>query len=230
MFLDALKGLKGNELISAVHGQAEAIRTAVAEWRAAATLKQDRLANFAKAQRLVTQLPDGGDPLVHELRSVQDNRQLLRSPDPVGPIILAAADVLRAELNTRLSRYNEAVARALAQIADDENWAALNSGQQEELLSKYELSSLGTAVLGTADQVLAAVESRPLSSWDNRADAVDAQLGRLREAAAKLVEPTAFKIKPPSATLKSELEVEEYVGQLRKQMLTELQQHKSLII
>jgi hypothetical protein len=230
-FLEPLKGLKGNELVSAVYDRREEIRAAVAEWRAAAALKQDKLANFSKAQRLVNHLPDdGGNHVARELRSVQDNRQLLQTPDPVRPIILAAADVLRTELNTRLSHYNEAVAWALTQITGDESWAALNSAQQEELLSRYELSALEAPALGTADQVLAAVESRPLSSWEDRTDAVNAQLGRLREAAAKLVEPTAFKFTPPNATLKSEAEVAEYIGQLRKQMLTELQQHKSLIV
>ncbi|BBE21856.1 hypothetical protein MN0502_07390 [Arthrobacter sp. MN05-02] len=229
-FLDPLKGLKGNELVSAVHEHREAIRTAVAEWRAAATLKQDRLVNFSKAQRLVAHLPNSDDQIVQELRSVQDNRQLLQSPDPVGPIILTAADTLRTALNAQLTRYNQAVATALTHLADDESWAVLNNAQQEQLLSKHELAPVETPALGTADQVLAAVESRPLSSWNDRIDAVDAQLGRLREAAARLFEPTAFKITPPSAMLRSELEVEAYIEHLRKQMLTELQQHKSLIV
>ncbi|WP_223883883.1 BREX system P-loop protein BrxC [Pseudarthrobacter sp. BIM B-2242] len=229
-FLDPLKGLKGNELISSVHDHREAIRTAVVEWRTASTLKQDRLANFSKAQRLVAHLPGDGEHIADQLRSVQDNRQLLQSPDPVAPIILAAAEVLRTALNAQLSRYNQAVAEALAHLAGDDSWGAMSGGQQEELLSKYELALVVTPALGTADQVLAALESRPVSSWNDRIDAVDAQLGRLREAAARLLEPTAFKIIPPNATLKSELEVEEYIDRLRNQMLDELQQHKSLIV
>jgi hypothetical protein len=231
-FVAHLKGLKGNELILGVHKKRDEIRAAIKEWQGLIHLKESRLDAFNKAARLVKHLPEGdpGRETASQLRAVETERQLLSNPDPVAPIISDAAKIIRQEIQVRVERYNNAIRTALGAVSADSNWKALSDDQRSELLGRYEMSELSLPSLGSAEEVLAAVESRPLASWDDRVVAVEARIGRIREAAARILEPQAHRTSVPPANLQSSEEVHEYVEALRKQLLRELQEHKSLII
>jgi hypothetical protein len=194
-------------------------------------MRQGRLDGFSKAKRLVAQLPQDADrgPDI-QLRAVESNRQLLDDPDPIAPIIATSSDLIRAAVLQQIVQHNDAVQRAMAVLGSDDNWAALSLQQQSQLLQQHQLRAEDEPPLGSAHEVLAAVESRPLPSWADRIAAVTVRLGAVREAAAKLLEPEAFKVTVPAANLRSSAEVDSYLGQFRSYLLTQLDEHKSLVI
>jgi len=229
--ITSLKGLKGNELMLAVEQQRDEIRTKIKLWNDLAEMRQGRLDSFSKAKRLVAQLQQGadGEPGM-QLRAVESNRQLLDDPDPIAPIIATSSDLLRAAVLQQITQHNDAVQSAMEALSTDDNWAALSPEQQSQLLQQQQLRLEQEPALGSAHEVLAAVESRPLPSWADRIAAVAVRLGAVREAAAKLLEPEAFKVTAPAANLRSSAEVDSYLGQFRSYLITQLEQHKSLVI
>ena len=230
--VSGLKGLKGNELILAINDRRDQIRDALKKWNGLSSLKQGRLDAFTMAKRLVKQLPEGKNAQGprSQLEAIEEHRQLLDQPDPISPVVSAAADVLRGEIQGLVDRYNEAVRRALDSVSADANWQALDEDQRRDLLTRHELVELSSPPLGTPDEVLRAVESRPLSSWGDRVAAVEVRVGQVRETAAKILEPAAYRTRVPAATLKTPQDVDAYVDDLRKQLMDELAAHKSLII
>ena len=75
-----------------------------------------------------------------------------------------------------------------------------------------QLQPVPAADLGTTDAVCRTSKGLPLSSWADRVAAIGLHVGSAREAAAKLLEPSAYKTSPPPANLRSAAEVEEYVS------------------
>lgn len=229
--ISSLKGLKGNELMHAVEQNREEIRALIRLWTSLAQRRQGRLESFSEAKRLVAQLPqdaDGGPG--SQLRAVESNRQLLDDPDPIAPIISTSSDILRAAVIHQILQHNNAVETALEALSSDQNWAALTAEQQNQLLQAHQMRAEVEPPLGDAHAVLAAVESRPLPSWADRIAAVSVRLGTLREAAAKLLEPEAFKVTPPTANLRTAVEIDSYLEQFRSYLMTQLEEHKSLVI
>lgn len=229
--VNSLKGLSGNELIVAVHQQGLNILGLIKEWSERGNLKAHRLDAFGRVERILRQLPGEDNAiLVEQLNAVREHRQLLDQPDPIAPIASVGADLLRQAVRDRVEAYNSAAGRALTSLKSDENWSTLTLQQREALLRANEIAEVPLPEMGTNDQILALAEARPLAAWDDRIVAVPARLSRIREEAARLLQPTAHRTTVPAATLNSEEQVADYVDNLRVQLLSELAQHKLLII
>lgn len=64
-------------------------------------------------------------------------------------------------------------------------------------------------------EVLASLASISLPEWQTRRDALSARFERARKDAEKLAEPTAIRVTLPSMTLRTELEVDEWLAKER---------------
>lgn len=230
--VDELQALKGNELIAAVLARTDVIRARVIAWKAAAELAVGRREVYEKARRLSTHLPtsSNAEELTYRLAAIEKERLLLQQPDPCAPLVGEMADLIRLALRERLDAYAEALSAGMDDLDADDNWGRLDDSKRGELLSQYGLRPEIDPDLGTPEKVLAAVQSRPLSAWNDRIDAVPAKVAQAREAAAKLLEPKAVKVSVPSATIGSTDDIESYVTQLKQLLATKLDEHGSIII
>ena len=68
------------------------------------------------------------------------------------------------------------------------------------------------------------LEETALKDWHNLCLALKTRIGQAREEAARLLEPKAVSFRPPSATLNSREEVEDYIGRLREELLAQVEE------
>ena len=229
--LPELRKLRGNELILSVNESSTAITTFIEDWTNLAGLKPTRLEAFGKAIRLVGHLPsDRAEASRTQLESIRAGRVLLETPDPVPPVRSACVEILRTELRGRVDEYNVAVSQARGTLNGDEGWLTLDANVRAALLQDHDLLDVDLPGLGTTDDVLRAVDTRPLTSWADRIAAVSERASRAREAAAKLLEPKAHRTSVPGASLRSPEEIEAYVDALRSRLMNELAEHNFLVI
>ena len=90
------KSLSGNGLLAALAADATTLRDKLKAWKAAAQKIGDRLPSSRLAERLVAL---GAVDQQGDLDDLRSRRLLLADPDPVPPLISAAAETLRAKLN-----------------------------------------------------------------------------------------------------------------------------------
>lgn len=231
--LGELKGLKGNQLILTVHGHAADLRALITTWARFAARKTPRTEAFSKSQRLAVQLRDVEEAVSHlqQLVAIGDERRLLDEPDPLAPLVTGLTDVLRAALVAQADRFDDALSQAQDELDGDETWGKLSTEQRRELMAKHGLAAVLRPDLGTTDTVLAAAEARPLRSWDDRIAAVAVHLVDARTDAAKLLEPSAFRVTvPPSGAMRSDADLDSYVQSLRGQLAEALAEHGSIFI
>jgi hypothetical protein len=230
--LTSLKGQKGNQLILSVHEQSDELLGLLTTWTRLSDIKSTRVAAYAKAQRLATQLQDVDGSTVHldQLAAIGDQRRLLDEPDPMSMLITSMSDLLRAALLAQAVRLDEALDRAQDELESDETWSRLTDEQRHNLLAKHGLAPTHRPDLGTTNKVLAAAEARPVSSWNDRVAAVEVRLAQARTEAARLLEPKAVRVSPPTGAMHSEEDIKAYIGRLHRQLTEALTEYGSIII
>lgn len=227
-----LRGLKGNDLIIGVHDRRDEIRALIKDWNRRASLVEPRLQAYQEALRLAAQSLglEEARGLVNQLDAVAQQRRLLDIPDPVAPLAASLSDVLRIATRSAIARYGAALSAALGPLDADQTWAALADEQRRSLLESNGLVAITDPDLGTPTQVLAAIEARSLDSWPDRIDVLGAHVDRAREQAARLLEPMAVRIVPPSGSIRSADDIDAYLERLRESLVEALADHKSIII
>lgn len=230
--LDVLRARKGNDLLVAVANQRETLLQDYADWSARAKLRQPRLDAYGNAKRLATYCEDveAAAPVLTQLGAILSDRLLLADPDPVPPVTQAMSHVLRGEVDRNLQRLAHGLSAVMNDLDADLNWGELTSDQRLEILRRHELVSAAEPDLSTTASLLVQLNQRPLSSWDDRIQALPARLEAAREAAAKIFEPKAVKFSLPKATLRSEEDVVSYVSGLRDALSAACAEHGSIIV
>ncbi len=228
----ALRAFKGNELLQQILNNAAQLKLDADKWQRLAELKQQRLDEFARAQRLAAHAAAGGlacDALA-ELEVIGTERRLLVEPDPLTPLLTTLVDTLRAALNKAHTAHEEAVRAAHSELAADAAWTALDAQERASLAARHRIDTATPPDVASADVLLRALDQQSLASWDDRTAAVAGRLQDARAEAVKLRAPKAVRVAAPRATISSEPEIDLYLEKLRVLLSEAYQEHGSVII
>ena len=231
--LQGLDALAGNQQFRAVATGAEQLRLDASTWTALGEQRTLREAAWAKLNRLLEHADsvDGVDEIRGQRDAVFADRLLLDNVDPVSPLIDRLGTALRSALTIALSEVEAAYATAVAGVQSGDEWQKLNAEQQSAVLSKAGLILADKPRLSSDEQLLAALAAQPLAGHNERIDALASKVAAARKAIAEIIDPTpkVVIVKPPSATLKTEADVDTYVAALRKQLMQHIDAAETVI-
>lgn len=212
-----LQAQAGNRQLVAVHESRAQLLAEWAEWTGRANEIEKRLPRWTMLQGLLRYA--GGLPNAEAVRAqvaaIEAERALLTNPDPVPPLAVELTDALRAALGTKRQELLAARESALRMLDASDAWQALDGEQRDDLLRANSLDGVPDLRLGGEAAVLAALQSMSLNDWDAQIQAVPARAAAARDAAVRLVTPSAVTVRPPSATLQTVGDVDAYLGELR---------------
>ncbi len=232
--LDGLRVLAGNQQFRAVAEQAEQLREDISTWSAESDQRGQREAAWSKLARLLEHAVglDAASVVREQVDAIRTDRLLLSDPDPIAPLI----DQLSAEIRDAVTSGNDALAAACAKertgFEQSEGWAELSPEQQADVLGLAGLAVPEPPDVSSLDKLLAALDAHPLHSYQDRIDALPTKGAAGRKQIVEILdpEPEVVSIQPPGATLKTEAEVEAYLGRLKNQLLAQINAHKTVII
>jgi hypothetical protein len=227
-----LAHLAGNEQFRAVAKVSEVLRGELAQWTTAASAKADREVAWGHLDRLLRQAAslDVTAESSTQRDAIVAERQLLNDPDPVKPLKDKLCDALRDALTTEIEEYSNAYTVALAEIFAADAWSKIDSVDQQALLVVNGLVSQEAPDISTDELLLVALDSAPLSAWQDRRQAIPAKADDVRKAAAEKLEAEAVSVKPASGTLRTEADADEYVAELKSQVMAHIADGKIVII
>lgn len=214
----------GNEQLKLLHDNKDRLLKEIADWQKHAELIAKRLPHWS---RLTALLNFAGDLAVAaevrpEVKAIEDHRGLLADPDPVPGIVEKLATAFRKELNT-VSSACQAEYDAGHELLDDApNWKELTPEQRHDLLGANGIRVLPKIAVGSPDEILETLRHSKLSEWKALRDALPTRFDNALEAAAKLLEPEAQPVSLPSATLKSEQDLKEWLLAVEKRIREKL--------
>jgi hypothetical protein len=229
----ALADSSGNQQFRSVAAVAEQLRQDVALWSAAANKRVGREAAWVTLDRLLDHAGslDAAADVRAQREAIVQSRLLLADPDPVGPLIDELCTALRAELTAAVGSLRAAVDGEIAGLAASDGWASLDAGQQQAVLADAGLVAPDSPEVSSNDQLLAALGAQPLAGLRERVDALPARVVAARAAVARIVdpEPLVVTVRPPSATLRTDADVDAYLAGLREQLMSHLAAGETVI-
>ncbi|UNX56062.1 hypothetical protein MF406_07595 [Georgenia sp. TF02-10] len=166
------------------------------------------------------------------LDALAASRDLLADSDPVAPIVKDLADALRDAIHEAAAALRDARAKAVESLEQQPSWKALDEVQREALLTEHHLAAEPEPNLADPSAVLAAAQARPLQGWTAELDAIPQRASRALEAALRLTTPAAktAAVRVSTASLSSPDEIEQYIGDLRTQLLDALTGNDSVVV
>lgn len=220
-YLQKLQGLGGNELIVAVSEQREQLATDRARWRTTKDRASARLPRWETLLRLLNHAR--GLPVYAEVEpqaeAIRESRTLLADPDPVPPLSGRLANEVRAAVTEARGNYERAFDQKMAEVSQTDEWNRLPDEEWKRILAAHDLGPLSPLRVENEGQLLATLDATPLPQWEDKTAALLARLEAARLDAAKRLEPKSVPIKLPSATLKTEADVERYLEEAREMLL-----------
>jgi hypothetical protein len=195
-------------------------------WRSAQKRIAERLPRWRLAERLVRLgATEQGAPL----DAVRSNRSLLAEPDPVAPIVQAAADALRTHLNGLWTAWEAAWKAGEARLNDDGLWKRLSPEQKHEIRAKVGLRPIERPPVDTPDAIADALERRSLEAWQDVTKALPGRIAdAVAEAAAEL-EPAAKPVKLPGGLIRNTADLEQWLTTVRERLTAVLKGDNTVI-
>ncbi len=227
-----LRGHKGNDLLRKLLDGQDVLKKNAEDWRRLVQLKQSRLDELSKVERLAEHAAKAGlaEGAHHELDAIRTDRRLLVEPDPLGPVVSVLGQELRSALSEAYDRYQGALRDALERLSEDEAWRALSEDEQADLLRSFRLQEDQAPDVATTEALLRTFDQQSLSSWDDRIAAVNSRAESARAAAVQVRTPKAVRVQAPHRTLSNEAQVAAYVDELRTLLVEQLRAHGSILI
>lgn len=227
-----LQQLAGNEQFVAVHDQKDRLAAWQKAWSAAVETIQQQLSAWRRLEALAAHangLAVASD-VMPEIEAILRNRALLDLPDPVPPLAAKLASALRQALGLAHTRLREARDGEVATLETSEEWTKLKPEDRERLIRGHGLLAIPPLDVGTDEALLSSLSSNPLGDWEDRIAAIPTRASRAREEAARLIEPKSVTFRPPPATLKTDVDVKNYVTRLESDLLERVTASPILIV
>ena len=219
-----LQGLTGNELVQRIYERKADLLAQTEAWTVLAGKKAPRLSAWGELHDLLRHADEGDEKtgVLAQCDAILRDRTLLEDPDPVGPLSGQLATTLRARYSAARDTYEQARSAALAGLEADELWTKLEASQREAILTATALDGQAPSGLETTGKLLAALDETKPRDWEDRVDLLPPRVTKAREQAAKLLEPAAIRVTPPSATIRTLDDLDTYLDDLRAKVEAQL--------
>ena len=221
-----LREMAGNGRIVEVARRADTLIDLHKEWSANGKAAIDRRPEWHRLEKFLRHarnLPVGTD-LTSQRDAIRSQRTLLNEPNPTPPLLRQVTAALREALLVVHGCLREERDREVAELQAWDGWEKLNLQDRMSILDSNELGPIPELDIGTDQALMHCLEETALKDWHNLCLALKTRIGQAREEAARLLEPKAVSFRPPSATLNSREEVEDYIGRLREELLAQVEE------
>ena len=215
--LEDIRLAAGNEQLLAIYNRRDELKQAFEVWEEQAKRIEARWPAWGRLQSLLRYAEPLSEAATHKVqaKSILDGRLLLSDPDPVMPMVLALAQLLRDELNALSARYEEQFERGFELLEQDPNWQKLEPEQRHERLDRQGLTQAQKPQIRVQSdaEIAATLAAVSISSLRDRVVAMPSRFGQIALEAAQILEPKARRATLPSGTLKTDDDVDQWVAQ-----------------
>ena len=217
--LDEIRLTAGNEQLLALYNRRDELGSSIDNWTDLTERIAKRWPNWSTLKRLMahaTGLQDF-DVILAQVKTIEQQRQLLEEPDLVAPLIANLTQLLRDELNKLDSEYDTCHKKGMQRLAVDSNWRQLEPEQRNQLMSEQRLilSDRPTIAVQSTSDVLDTLDRCSLSRFTDRVVALPGRFDNVAVGAAKLCEPEIQFVNVPRPTLKTVDEIDAWAEEVK---------------
>jgi hypothetical protein len=225
-FLNEISLMAGNEQLLVLYNRRDELGSSIDGWTNLTERITKRWPNWAVLKRLMDQASGLQDAAVilAQVKTIEQQRQLLEDLDPVLPLIANLTQLLRDELNQLKVQWDQLWEAGEDKLKADDNWMQLEQEQRYELRTKQQLIASSVPKITVEDTVaiLNTLDSISLQSLRDRIAAMPGRFDQVIFGAAKMMEPKVQDVSLPGRTLKSEADVDAWIEESRTILLEKI--------
>jgi hypothetical protein len=224
--LDEIRLTAGNEQLLALYNRRDELGGNIDNWTDLAERIAKRWPNWTVLKRLMDHaigLQDF-DAILAQVKTIEQQRQLLEEPDLVAPLIAGLTQLLRDELNELKQTWGTQWNAGEDKLKYDANWQQLEPEQRYELREQQHLieASMPKIAVENTGAVLSTLDSIGIPALRDRIAAMPSRFDQVTFGAAKLMEPEVQEAALPCRTLKTESDVEAWLDESRRLLLKKI--------
>jgi hypothetical protein len=207
-----LRGVIGNDLLAELAARTDDLKQRVPAWRAQKAEKDKRLAEYRQAERLVAL---GADGQATALAAIKSSCSLLDEPNPVAPLVAAAATDLRTKAHAGYQAWQAAWQTGQARLKADEAWGKISPEKKYAFLAAQGLLDRPAPDLATPDKIVESLSACGIGQWRDITLALPARVDAALQDAAVEIEPKTQSVTIPRRTLRSEADLDAWLAEVR---------------
>lgn len=162
------------------------------------------------------------DSIRQQLKAILDGRILLDESNPLPALRTQLTDLLRKQLVEIDRQQKTKIAAALVEIRESSMWSKLSETKRTELVSASRLETVAPLTIGSDEDLLISLESFSLDARQESVDAVEARKNRVLENMALELVPKTRRVQLRSVTLQNEQELDQWLGEQKKELVAAL--------
>lgn len=222
--LKDLQQSSGNEQLVALYNARDALLQQATDWQSKAKQIEQRLPRWRVLQSLLRHAAhlEVAAEIAVQSQAIVDNCSLLKDPDPIPPLCDQLCQALRAALVEAHGQFKAEHSEQMKRLAAAEDWKKINEEQRQSILASRKLTAIPAIAVGTEQELLGSLNHQPLDNWTSQRDALPERFNQALHDAATLLEPKVQRIRLPSATLKSEQDVDDWLSVVRDKIVSYL--------
>lgn len=216
-----LQQLSGNDQLVEAHSRKDELGRMRADWKrdgGSIVARMERWDRLDRLCRLAAGL-DAVDEARAQMDAIAEQRSLLAEPDATASLLGDAIASVRTAVIQKHDRLAEARRDGVGELESVAEFAAIPVETRQAILRRCKLEPLPPLELGTEEAVLRELESRPLAAWSDLLAGVRRRVEDGRSLMAKEIAPTTVTYVAPARTLKSEADVDAYLGEVRGELM-----------
>lgn len=212
-----IMNLDGNERLMAIFENADRLRQDYEHWKKDAETINKRMPEWDLLVGLNRFAANNEEtnPIKAEIAAIRTERLLLLEPDPVQSPLARLSDYLRKTLNALKDQHNRIYDEKMAALQANEYFKKLSPDQQQDILSNNQILSKPGIKSYNADELLAELNNISLEAWADKVAALPSKFHQALDDAIKLSAPKAVSFTLPRRTIRSDAELDAYLGELK---------------
>ncbi len=148
-----------------------------------------------------------------EAEAIRANRSLLAEPNPVTPLVTAAAEALWIEANAAYDAYRAAWEAGEKRLDADDAWAKITPDKKRELWVTHRLLEQAAPDLSTPTKIAVTLGLIGISQWRDMAVAHPARVESALQDATVELEPKIQMVRLPRAsTMRTEADLDAWLA------------------
>jgi len=215
-FINDIRLASGNEQLITIYNLKDTLIEAIDSWSDIAKKIELKWTNW---ERLLEIINCAGEvAIVHEvipqIDAIKHQRRLLLEPDLIQPLIATLENALRSELTNLAGQYELEFLEELKKLESDASWNEIERETRDYIIFSCGIVRLEPLSVATFDELVRTLKKHPISSWNDKINALKERFLKAREMAAKELEPKTQTISLPKRTLKSTEDIEDWISEV----------------
>jgi len=231
-FIKDIENKQGNERLIDIIEQQAKLQASYDDWSLKSKLVDKRMPQWNLLSELSSHATDDADfdQLKQEIQAIKENRLLLQEPDLIQPKLDDLVEKLKSRLNELKEKYIQLYDEKMDVLQKDDYFSKIKQDQKHRILAKHQLLVKPEIKPLDGASLLNHFQKASLYTWETKIAALPGQFQAAREDAITLLAPQAMTFSLPKATINNQIQLENYISELKTELEELLKSASSIIL